>query len=266
MGKKSSSNNSDNPSNHGRKALRPSSMRGLSSSRTNMLGERDACFPSGLLDDDKTARHSSATRIVETLVPGYIWAISNFLSERECQNWVHHVETSVTLEHLKQRGTRYMAARECCRAHRNDPDMADRLFQRLQACLPHRHDDDCHNDETSSLPPSNPLSCNPNLRLYKYLPGHSFGPHVDESVVVGTGRTKLTVLIYLSNCHGGETRFEVPPNIVVRSGGRALPENIAFAPKAGSLLLHLHGDDCLLHQGDPVIRGTKYVLRSDVVY
>lgn len=31
-------------------------------------------------------------------------------------------------------------------------------------------------------------------------------------------------------------------------------------------LLHLHGDDGLEHEAEPVIQGAKYVLRSDVVF
>ena len=39
------------------------------------------------------------------------------------------------------------------------------------------------------------------------------------------------------------------------------------APAPGLALLHLHGEDrCLEHEGAEVARGTKYVLRSDVVF
>lgn len=40
----------------------------------------------------------------------------------------------------------------------------------------------------------------------------------------------------------------------------------AVAPRAGMALLHLHGDDCLEHEGAAVRSGVKYVLRSDVVF
>jgi hypothetical protein len=54
---------------------------------------------------------------------------------------------------------------------------------------------------------------------------------------------------------GGETRFY---------DGRRLVASITPAP--GLALLHLHGDECLEHEALPVVRGTKYVLRSDVVF
>ena len=40
----------------------------------------------------------------------------------------------------------------------------------------------------------------------------------------------------------------------------------SVCPEAGMALLHLHGDDGLEHEAEPVLKGAKYVLRSDVVY
>ncbi len=40
----------------------------------------------------------------------------------------------------------------------------------------------------------------------------------------------------------------------------------SVTPETGLALLHRHGDDCLLHEGRPVIAGTKYILRSDVIF
>jgi len=41
----------------------------------------------------------------------------------------------------------------------------------------------------------------------------------------------------------------------------------AVSPQPGLALLHLHGEDkCLEHEAAAVLSGTKYVLRSDVVF
>ena len=40
----------------------------------------------------------------------------------------------------------------------------------------------------------------------------------------------------------------------------------SVTPEAGLALLHRHGDGCLLHEGRPVTAGTKYVLRSDIIF
>jgi hypothetical protein len=63
------------------------------------------------------------------------------------------------------------------------------------------------------------------------------------------------VPIDLSSCQGGATRL---------FGLDGKP--IAFKPIVGAILLHVHGDLCLEHCGDPVISGTKWVLRTDLVY
>jgi 2OG-Fe(II) oxygenase superfamily len=110
-----------------------------------------------------------------------------------------------------------------------------------------------------------PVGCNPNLRVYKYEPGHSFGKHVDGSNVLDEDAgdmqgcpTEMTMLIYLSECVGGATRFH--------TGRKSKSKSFAFEPEIGALLLHVHGDHCLEHEADPVLGGNKYVLRTDLVY
>lgn len=107
-----------------------------------------------------------------------------------------------------------------------------------------------------------PVGLNPNIRIYQYGPGDLFGKHVDGSNTVAqpAGRTEYTLLVYLTGAAeglvGGETAF-------YGDGGREL---LRVAPQAGSALLHRHGKHCLLHEGLPVIDGSKYILRSDVVF
>ena len=50
------------------------------------------------------------------------------------------------------------------------------------------------------------------------------------------------------------------------AGGKRSKLVAAVAPRPGLALLHLHGDDCLEHEGAQVLSGVKYVLRSDVVF
>jgi len=184
-----------------------------------------------------------------TLLSNYIWVLPNFFSRQECQHWIDFMEGQEPLDYVKQRGTRYLAARECFRwsSGADCSTLSHRIFERLRD----------HTQLLQLLPTNSdgerPVTCNPNLRLYKYGPGMSFGKHIDEAnVVKGHGVTRMTVLIYLSECRGGATRFE---------------GDIAFEPKVGAILLHVHGEDlCLEHEADPVVTGVKYVLRTDLVY
>lgn len=161
------------------------------------------------------------------------------------------MEGQQPLEYVKQRGTRYMAARECYRFSRNDATMSHRLFERLRGGTKLLQALQLPN--VSGQQEARPVTCNPNLCLFKYCQGHSFGKHIDEAnAVPGVGVTRLTVLVYLSECEGGATRFQ---------------GNVAFEPQPGAILLHVHGEDlCLEHEADPVISGIKYVLRTDLVY
>jgi len=96
-----------------------------------------------------------------------------------------------------------------------------------------------------------------NIRFYKYTKGHAFGPHYDEAIRFPTTgeETKWTLLVYLSECVGGETAF-------LDGKGK---QPVAIAPRAGMALLHAQGPRCLLHEGREVRDGVKYVMRSDVV-
>lgn len=42
--------------------------------------------------------------------------------------------------------------------------------------------------------------------------------------------------------------------------------HMQVAPAEGMALVHIHGDKCMLHEARNVIKGVKYVFRSDVVF
>lgn len=86
------------------------------------------------------------------------------------------------------------------------------------------------------------------LRFYRYGPGQRFRMHKDGAWSEGGMSSKITLLAYLND------GFE---------GGGTLFRGSAAEPKAGMALLFGHG---VWHEGAPVASGTKYVLRSDVLY
>jgi 2OG-Fe(II) oxygenase superfamily len=195
---------------------------------------------------------------VEEILPGCVWVVHDFLKEEEWQGWIDYVEGSMKLEYRQHPATKYIANRECFRWQRNDTHIADMLFQRLQRCGILKM-----LESSLDFPKPNytPIACNPNIRIYKYDKGMSFGKHVDESNVVdGLGKTEITVLVYLSGCQGGATRF-YPSRV-----GKKRNTSVAFDPKPGAMLVHVHGDRCLEHEAEPVLQGRKYILRTDIVY
>jgi len=113
-------------------------------------------------------------------------------------------------------------------------------------------------------PPSHTL--NPNIRLYRYSQGEHFGPHYDDSVKdASTGaKSEWTFLIYLT----GEAQGVLGEQTVFyreRQGGPTR-EKIVVPLTRGTALLHRHGYECSLHVGKEVLKGTKYILRSDVMF
>lgn len=235
---------------------------------TSTTRPTQSTFPPNLLcsknqKNDKTSTKSS----IITLVPTAVFAAHNFLTQAECNNWVKYAE-EIGFEKLCSPQTREYAQRECGRLSKTDWEMADQLYQRMQSMVEEiaKQVVVSSSDRTYA-----PITCNGNLRMYKYEKDMSFGRHFDGSESISRyqgGNTEITVLVYLTSCKGGATRFYLP-NSSKRGKNKARSENsdgIAFEPKAGAILLHMHGDRCLEHEADPVLDGLKYVLRTDIVY
>ena len=133
------------------------------------------------------------------------------------------------------------------------------------------------------------------LLVSRYVPGQKFGQHYDDAVQTAGGTTAYTLLIYFGSgaLVGGSTVFygactlisvsvsavmadRCPSNLpcelaadtilVLRHAGKKGRTVALVEPRVGLALLHRQGDDCLLHESLMVKSGTKYVLRSDVVF
>jgi hypothetical protein len=98
---------------------------------------------------------------------------------------------------------------------------------------------------------------NERFRFYRYDANQQFDWHRDSSFERANGeRSLITVLIYLTaGFVGGETSFDDPSLGVGRQ--------LNIVPARG---LALFFDHPLLHKGQPVQSGRKYVLRTDVMY
>lgn len=99
------------------------------------------------------------------------------------------------------------------------------------------------------------LGLNERFRFYRYDPGQYFRWHVDGCFRRSEReRSILTLMLYLNGDFvGGSTDFD----------NRALAEPLSVTPRPGCALIFTHAQ---LHQGAPVVRGRKYVLRTDVMY
>ena len=84
-------------------------------------------------------------------------------------------------------------------------------------------------------------------------------------------KTTWTLLIYLTGpstgCVGGETVF-YPELGSAKSYSNASHKDdrkpFVVGLEEGMALLHKHGQDCLLHEGREVLKGEKWIIRSDL--
>jgi hypothetical protein len=267
-----------------------------SDNNNSIWKKRFDSFPLHLVSNVGYADKDNSGELHE-LCKGRVWVIPSFFSHKECRAWVDFCESFSSsngengFKYTAHPASKFVANRECHRLQQeNATELSERIFERLRGMKVKTNNSDDENDDKSSIlmqiqketadlyPPIRshngkqatdykPINCNPNIRVYRYDEGHSFGRHVDESNFVSGrrgGTTEMTMLIYLSTCQGGATRFHRSATGGRRS--RQTSSSFGFEPQVGALLLHVHGKHCLEHEADVVLGGKKYVLRTDLVY
>jgi hypothetical protein len=164
-----------------------------------------------------------------------LWTVDQVYTQPECTELVALIERS-----SPSLATKNPLYRDQDRVIRDDQDFADDLFRRLRPNLPAR------------MGQLRLVALNERLRFYRYRPGQRFEPHMDHWYRPNDRRITLhTVLVYFNDdFEGGETVFQEQFDRTV-------------VPKAGMAAVFQHK---LRHEGRPVLRGTKYALRSDVIY
>ncbi|HWO20211.1 MAG TPA: 2OG-Fe(II) oxygenase [Kofleriaceae bacterium] len=121
----------------------------------------------------------------------------------------------------------------------DDPELARELFARVEGAIAPR------------LCGMRAVGANERFRCYRYAPGQRFAPHFDGAFIRDDRqRSLLSLIVYLNeDFTGGVTTFH--------------DWDVHVVPRLGTALIFQHR---LAHEGCEVIAGTKYVLRSDVMY
>lgn len=149
------------------------------------------------------------------------------------------------------RGQRVAAVRDNDRIIEDDAELTESLWDRLEPELPERwRARDMM--QRYALGPHHAVGLNERVRWYRYREGQRFRPHVDKAFVGEDGRVSChTILVYLNTLESGATRLELAR------------EERRIEPQTGLMLCFGHH---LMHEGMPVVRGTKYVLRTDLMW
>lgn len=180
------------------------------------------------------------------------FTLENFLTPEECKSFIERSETIgyeeslILVRHGKDaQQVMNKDVRDNYRVIFDDQALADSLFERVKKYLPLELDE----EKEWEL-----LNLNERFRFYRYNDGQQFKQHRDGAFIRNDDEiSKITMIIYLNeNFEGGATRF-------ISHGELDDYEE----PKTGKLLLFRHP---LLHAGCPVFDGTKYILRTDVMY
>lgn len=132
------------------------------------------------------------------------------------------------------------------RVNFDDKELASKLFERLPK-------------EVAELSGWKRNSLDSRFRFYRYDPGQRFRPHEDGSVTVGSLVSHFTLLIYLNDdFSGGDTNFYTPR---MRGTKSIIVDSVK--PVVGDALIFQHE---WRHEGEEILSGRKYVLRTDILY
>jgi len=167
--------------------------------------------------------------------------IEDFLSMKRCSSYIEKSELQNFEEaKINMQGNQVMnkIVRNNDRLLFFDKDLAEDLWQKLKEFVP------------SSIGSSIAIGLNEMFRIYRYEVGQRFKMHRDGSYERNdTEFSILSFLIYLNDdFEGGETDFRKITTVI---------------PKIGMALAFHHP---LRHEGKEIISGTKYVLRTDIMY
>ncbi|KAF0689798.1 Aste57867_18786 [Aphanomyces stellatus] len=205
----------------------------------------------------------AAQPTLDTLYDGTIQRLRFFMTKTECEDAMALADR-IGFTHVFHPQTSEYAHRDNDRLLLKSPDLAAQLWHRLQPFLP------------SSLDLAGAVGCNPAIKFYRYRTNQSFGCHVDESVVDPDTKlvSRYTLLVYLNDAsdsalQGGATQFYACTSSRSKkrkkNGNDSAPV-LSVEPQTGMVLMHGHGEHCLEHEGATVLRGAKYVLRTDVMF
>ncbi|KAH7011379.1 hypothetical protein EDB80DRAFT_387744 [Ilyonectria destructans] len=206
--------------------------------------------------------------------------LRNVLSREECKQLIALAEDSVPREAgdsawrpaLVSLGPGWEAPapgyRESDRIIWNQQTVVDRIWERCAQA-------DGLRELLAVVPPQPPMGggkwefsrVNERMRFLKYSPGQYFKPHCDGPYWYKDGerefQTHYTIQLYLndsvhsdpqSELEGGATSFL----------GKKCDCRVDIPPKAGNVLIFQHKQ--LLHEGATVTKGTKYTIRTDILY
>lgn len=169
-----------------------------------------------------------------------IWIIDDFFTKEECDTHImasEKVGYEMAKVNVNGRQTLLTSVRDNQRVLLFDEEMTEEIWEKLAPYISNRNN-------------AMPIGLNEMWCYYRYEPGERFKLHRDGSHVRNPyERSLLTLLIYLNDdFEGGATGFN---------------REFDIEPKKGRAVIFEHK---IKHEGKPIQSGTKYVLRTDIMF
>jgi hypothetical protein len=177
----------------------------------------------------------------------FVLVVPGVFTPEECHAWISEIEShemeqaAITVD-----GEQVVDSdvRQCKRWMDDNEERTRNLWGRVKEYV-----------ETYEAEDAVAVGLNTRLRCLKYEPGDFFMPHYDGMHEQGEEFSLLSLIVYLNDTfEGGETVF-LDEN---RSGS-----TVVYQPRQGSILLM---EQSILHEGVTPKAGTKYIVRTDVMF
>ncbi|KAF1355942.1 oxidoreductase domain-containing protein [Lizonia empirigonia] len=215
------------------------------------------------------------------ILAGYddLWAVvlDGVLSEEECDTLIAAAESTTDGKWERALANigggmqaMYEDTRKCGRIIWDDRDVMAKLWSRIEGAVPEIHELKNRPNVTGNGPVKRKETwrlsrLNERMRFLKYVGGEYFKAHCDGTYETPDGkeRSYFTLHLYLNDAddsrgqeplEGGATTFH----------SYDMQKRVDVVPKYGRVLLFQHR--FLLHSGDDVISGTKYTMRTDIMF
>ncbi|KAF2751472.1 hypothetical protein M011DRAFT_386775, partial [Sporormia fimetaria CBS 119925] len=206
------------------------------------------------------------------------WAVilDGVLTQEECDTLITAVEA--TTDGYWERAMvntgggmqmMYEEIRKCGRTIIDDRDLAARIWARVEPSVPEIHTLQNRPHITGMGPVKRKevwkvTRLNERLRFLKYTGGEYFRAHGDGCYETPDfkERSYITLQLYLNDGSGKHDTGPVDGGATTFFGD--YQQQLSVAPKVGRVLLFQHRD--LVHAGDELVSGTKFTMRTDVMY
>ena len=186
----------------------------------------------------------------EVVIPGSALYLHHLLTPAECADFRRLMDSA---ENVTDIGTDEKSYRYCRRAVSRQEEAMATLWLRVKRVMEETGIIELVAKEGSDWQAT---GLNELVRVVSYPAGGKFDPHCDGSYSRGVAeRSWWTLNIYLN------TVLEEDGGATVFLGGK---EEVAVQPEEGGGLLFFQPG--LLHEGRPLVKGEKWLLRTDVMF